>query len=198
MSSSGAGSNEQVLTTPEEWRAYLAEYGRLFVDSLSTYSVRELDEWQRQAAWFGREPAGEQAVAAAEDRLGITLPPSLRSFLLATDGWTGVGGWVTEVFGCADLKWFREDGTGADLIEIFGEEGEDGEDVMRLFERSLLIAAGEDVWLLDPAEVGPDGEWAAAEYQPKYGELERLRDFSALMAGSRRFMEECITNAGQA
>ncbi|MCX5097256.1 SMI1/KNR4 family protein [Streptomyces sp. NBC_00365] len=37
-------------------------------------------------AWLGFAPASEVEVAAAEARLGRRLPPSLREFLLVTNG----------------------------------------------------------------------------------------------------------------
>ena len=59
---------------------------------------------------------------------------------------------------------------------------------MAVFERTLVIASGEDYWLLDPALV-TDGEWAAHEFAPKYGDLEGFASFSALMDGSRKTMK---------
>lgn len=182
MSTSEEDSSGPALTTPDAWHTYLAEYGRLYIDNLDDDSFEQLDD-QQETGWFGRQPADERAVAAVEERLGHSLPPSLRAFLLTTDGWTAVKGWVDEIFGCADLRWFRDEHRGAYLISLY-EDDPDGEDMAKLFARSLLIAAGEDVWLLDPAEVDADGEWAAAEYQPKYGDLNLYPRFSALMADS--------------
>lgn len=41
--------------------------------------------------WLGFAPATEGAVAAAAVRIGRTLPPSYREFLLTTDGWRHAG-----------------------------------------------------------------------------------------------------------
>jgi hypothetical protein len=48
-----------------------------------------VDEVQRENRWLGYEPAGEEAVRAAEERLGVRLPPSYRNFLLTSNGATG-------------------------------------------------------------------------------------------------------------
>jgi hypothetical protein len=44
--------------------------------------------------------------------------------------------------------------------------------------------------LLDPTEIGPDGEWAAYLFVAKYGELEKYASFAELFHASWRLMEE--------
>ncbi|WP_218157459.1 SMI1/KNR4 family protein [Saccharopolyspora shandongensis] len=169
------------LTTPQEWRGYLREYNELY---LRAAEDDELDSGQN---WMGNEPAAEETVLAAEKRLGVRFPPSYRAFLLASDGWNGVGGWIELIWSCERIPWMRDTGGGANLIDLYGEDPDDEYAV--LFRRSLDVAEGEDFWFLDPAEVGPEGEWAAYLFEPKYGELKEFASFAELFHASRRLME---------
>lgn len=177
------------LTTPQEWRRYLREYSEVYLRTANEYQRAVLDPGQAAARWMGREPATEEAVVAAEQRLGVEFPPSFRSFLLTTDGWDGVGGWVSLVYGCADISWLRDTGWGEEFIEIYSDESDGNDEYVTLFQRSLEITNGEDFWFLDPAETGPDGEWAAYLFTPKYGEMEKYASFAEMVHASRQLME---------
>jgi hypothetical protein len=180
--------------TAEEWRPYLAEYGEWY---LSNPVNRErvwgrLSEEQRQAEWMGREPATEKQIAAAEHRLGIALPPSLRGFLLAANGWGPVSQWTDGLCCTEQVEWFRDaneafiDGylSGA---EDFGEEIDEEADI---FLNALSVAYGEDTILLDTVHKSPDGEYAAYLLAVKYGELhETCASFSAAIAKGRAEIE---------
>ena len=175
--------------TAEDWRGYLVEYSRIYVRTVNEYARRRLTAEQLESHWLGTEPADEPTIAATEQRLGVRLPPSLRTFLTVTDGWQGVGGWAEGVSACAEIDWLRNMDTG--LIEIYTEVQEDeGEPngLLALFQRALVIADGEDLWLLDPTETDPDGEWAAYEFAPKYGEADKHSSFAELFHASRDLM----------
>jgi hypothetical protein len=189
MSESGAVPAAPVFTTPQEWRSYLREYSELYLRTVNKYERAKLDPEQAATSWMGHEPATEEAVLAAEQRLGIQFPPSFRSFLLTSDGWSGVRGWIDLVWPCEDISWMRDTYTGGDLIEVYTEES-DGNEYLALFQRSLEVAGGEDCWFLDPTETGPDGEWAAYVFVPKYGQSEKYANFAELFHASRRLMEE--------
>ncbi|MFD0307199.1 SMI1/KNR4 family protein [Streptomyces sp. NPDC127119] len=178
-----------VLTTPEAWRDYLGRYDELYLrnrasdqeifDLLDEDEVEVLDEGGRLERWLGEEPAREETVAAAEERLEVRFPPSLRGFLFTSDGWMRVSGWVDLVYPCGRIAWMRDTGAGASLIRLYSEEFDNAEYV-DLFRRSIEIAGGEDVWLLDPTDLGPDGEWTAYVFTPKYGDLRKFTSFSTL------------------
>lgn len=192
MSDTG-GANEAaeigVLTTSQQWRGYLGRYDERYlknvasdqelVDLLEESELEVLEEEGRLERWLGEEPASQEAVVAAEERLGVRFPPSLRGFLLASNGWPRVSGWVDLVYPCGRISWMRDSDAGASLIPLYGEDA-DHDDIVQLFRRSVEVAGGEDVWLLDPTDVGPDGEWAAYLFTPKYGELDEFTSFSAL------------------
>ncbi|NEE61097.1 SMI1/KNR4 family protein, partial [Streptomyces sp. SID8455] len=65
------------------------------------------------------------------------------------------------------------------VIRIYGEDPAN-DDYVQLFRRSIEVAGGDDFWLLDPTSAGPDGEWAAYLFAPKYGDLQEFSSFSAL------------------
>ncbi|MFI7329416.1 SMI1/KNR4 family protein [Streptomyces rubiginosohelvolus] len=186
-------------TTPEEWRAFLERYGELYVkvraderelvDLLDEEQLDALDQDERVEAWLGEAPAREEALAAAEERLGVRFPPGLRGFFLASDGWTRLDGWVDGVHPCDRVVWMRDSEAGGRVTEIYASIS-GNEEVVELFRRSVEIARGEDYWLLDPTDVGSDGEWAAYEFTPKYGDTTKYPGFSALFRSGFESMEE--------
>jgi hypothetical protein len=190
---SSIGGVNPALTTPQEWDSYLGEYSAVYLRTANEYQRAELNPEQAAARWMGHAPATEAAVVAVEQRLGIKFPPSYRSFLLTTDGWDGVGGWIDLVYPCERINWMRDTWGGKDLIDLYTENpGEDdGPNVeyVTVFTQSLEVASGEDFWLLDPTVTGSDGEWAAYLFEPKYGTLERFASFAGLFRGSRQLME---------
>lgn len=182
-----------VPRTAEDWRGYLVEYGEVYVRTANEYVRPLLTAEQVESHWLGAEPPDEQAVVAAEQRLGIRFPPSLRAFLTVTDGWQGVGGWIDQISPCAEIDWFRNTETGTDLIESYAELDErDGEphELLALFRRGLVVASGEDLWLLDPSETDPNGEWTAYQFEPKYGEADKHPSFADLFHASKDLMTD--------
>ncbi|MFF6909014.1 SMI1/KNR4 family protein [Streptomyces sp. NPDC012389] len=187
----GADESEvaAVLTTPEEWRGFLQRYDerymqhrasdRELIGLLDEGQLEVLEEEGRLEPWLGEAPAREEDLAAAEERLGVRFPPSLRAFFLASDGWKRVEGWVDLVHPCGSVSWMRDGDDGGSVIEVY-DEIPDNDDYVRLFRRSVEVARGEDYWLLDPTDTGPDGEWAAYLFAPKYGDLSEFPNFSAL------------------
>ncbi|MET8603652.1 SMI1/KNR4 family protein [Streptomyces rubiginosohelvolus] len=186
-------------TTPEEWRVFLERYGELYVkvraderelvDLLDEEQLDALDQDERVEAWLGEAPAREEALAAAEERLGVRFPPGLRGFFLVSDGWTRLDGWVDGVHPCDRVVWMRDSEAGGRVTEIYASIS-GNEEVVELFRRSVEIARGEDYWLLDPTDVGPDGEWAAYEFTPKYGDTTKYPSFSALFHSGLESMAE--------
>ncbi|MEU6628200.1 SMI1/KNR4 family protein [Streptomyces parvus] len=186
-------------TTPEEWRAFLERYGELYVkvradgeevvDLLDEDQLDALDRDERVEPWLGEAPAREEALAASEERLGVAFPPGLRGFFLTSDGWSHLDGWVDGVHPCDRVVWMRDSEAGGRVTGIYASIP-GNEEVVELFRRSVEIARGEDYWLLDPTDVGPDGEWAAYTFTPKYGDTTKYPSFSALFHSGLGNMEE--------
>ncbi|MYR67261.1 MULTISPECIES: SMI1/KNR4 family protein [unclassified Streptomyces] len=188
-----------VLNTPEEWRVFLERYGELYVkvradeeelvDLLDDDQLEVLDRGGRVEQWLGAAPAAEEALVRSEERLGVRFPPSLRGFFLASDGWTRLDDYVDGVHPCGRVVWMRDSAAGGRVIDIYASIP-DNEEIVELFRRSVEIARGEDFWLLDPTDVGPDGEWAAYAFAPKYGDPTKYPSFSALFQSGYADMEE--------
>ncbi|WP_049560444.1 SMI1/KNR4 family protein [Nonomuraea sp. SBT364] len=118
------------------------------------------DEWRitnppddpAAPSWLGFDPASEAQVAALEARLGRVLPPSLREFLLVSNGWTYAGPFVWRLRDTEELGWLRD-------LEPHATD-DDGDDLLA---RSLLVSLEADAGMvfLDPDDVDEHGEWAA-------------------------------------
>ncbi|MES4906951.1 MULTISPECIES: SMI1/KNR4 family protein [unclassified Streptomyces] len=158
----------------EQWRPFLQQWSKEWIDSHDPEKDGELDEAVVRDRWLGFAPAGEEEIAAAEARLGCTLPPSLREFLAVTNGWRDAGCFIYRLAGTAELEWLA-DSDRSYLIEIYDElaEGdaeseEEEEDADMIHEaevlrRSLLVSLDGDAAdiFLDPGEVNERGEWTA-------------------------------------
>ena len=177
--------------TAEQWRIYPAEYGDWFVSEAPENMQRHVTEEQRRTRWLGREPASEQQIAATEERLGVRLPPSLREFLLVSNGWGPVSAWTEALSPCEKIDWLRN--TDDDFIdglrEAFEDDGEElGEDDIYL--QTLSVALGDDTILLDTRSVSAEGEYEAYILNIGGGSLsEHSVSFSEVIVKGRAQME---------
>lgn len=184
--------------TAEQWRAYLTEYSDWYL-RVTGLSVDDVDDRvpglsplttrQISARWLGHEPATEQMIGGAEERLGVKLPPSLRGFLLASNGWGPVSEWTDALSSCDDIDWFRNTHPGF----FPSSDGQVDDGVFEFFGRCLSIARGQDAFLLDTGEVSTDGEYDAYLFAVKYGETEGpCKSFSELIALGRAEIESLL------
>lgn len=151
-----------------------------------------LTETQRATGWPGFEPAGEEAIRAAEARIGAALPASYRNFLRVSDGWSSMS-YSLDLLGVGEIGWFAD--LDPDILAAWSGPGlEDfAEDIARLGRCLLISRQGDgDYWLLSPDEIGADGEWRAYVWWAGDGEEPRpYEDFGALVAGVRRDLTDC-------
>ncbi|MEH1163883.1 SMI1/KNR4 family protein [Micromonospora sp. CPCC 205539] len=133
-------------------REFLQRWSREWVVAHDPERDRPLDD-ETRGGWLGFPPATPGQIADAEERLGRRLPPSLRAFLLITDGWKDAGAFIYRLAGTAELDWLR-DTSDAHWAEAYPDE---------VLGRSLRLSLAGDssVLFLDPLDVGEDGEWAA-------------------------------------
>src|SRR5690242_24992 len=100
---------------PSDWREFLKRYSQAFLsldwsNTVRLFSSRGavIPDEARRAVWMGFEPASEAAIAAAEDRLGHRLPPSLRTFYVVSNGWGMIGSHVFGVLPVEQIGWLRD------------------------------------------------------------------------------------------
>jgi hypothetical protein len=154
-------------------RAFLERWSREWVVAHDPARDRPMDEAVR-AGWLGFEPATEEQVLAAEARLGRRLPPSLRSFLLITNGWKDAGNFIYRLAGTDELAWLGTTG------DVHWADAYQDEVVARSLRLSL--AGDASVLFLDPMDIGADGEWAAYRLASWSGVgPERFDSFTDLM-----------------
>ncbi|WP_141726231.1 SMI1/KNR4 family protein, partial [Actinacidiphila rubida] len=196
------------------WRPFLELWSQEWVAGHDPECDAPLAEEVVRDTWLGFAAAAEAQVAAAEARLGRRLPPSLREFLLVTDGWRDAGNFIYRLAGTEELAWLRdtdertwievyqdiagddaEEEPGAREEEPYGEEFDDDEPEpygvreARVLARSLRLSLDGDaaVMLLDPGDVNEDGEWAGYWLASWSGEgLQRHDSFHDLMRAQWR------------
>ncbi|ATZ22364.1 hypothetical protein SLAV_02200 [Streptomyces lavendulae subsp. lavendulae] len=151
--------------TAWDWRTFLLKWSGEWADCPADGEVLgEDDVAARRARWLGGAPAGEERIAAMERRLGRRMPPSYREFLEVSDGWQHAGGFVTLLAGTADAHW-HDDASGlADMFEEYLDE-DSGPEQRReadIWRRGLQLDVESDATyvLMDPEDVGEDGDWA--------------------------------------
>ena len=137
------------------------------------------------------EPATEAQVARAEARLEATLPPSLRSFYLHSNGYGAVGNFIWSVRSLEQLSWLR----GAEP-EFYDSIYEDDAAVAR----SLVVSREGDAswWLLDPGNVNDRGEWRAGRWSSwnpgiEWKEEDFFELFEGEVAGSEQLLARKVT-----
>ncbi|MBF6352905.1 SMI1/KNR4 family protein [Nocardia flavorosea] len=176
------------------WRPWLELWSEEWI---TAGDPGELDSEVVRQRWLGYAPAAEADVAAAEERLGVRLPPSYRSFLLTTDGWRHAGEFVREMRDTSDLGWLRDlDPRWESWADLAIEAPVDAPGDP--FTRGLLISrhAGEEVLFLDPADRDENGEWAAYSVC-SWGEFpQRHPSFTSLMESLYRSFHQIRRPAG--
>ncbi|WAL94020.1 SMI1/KNR4 family protein [Streptomyces sp. Je 1-369] len=179
-----------------EWGPWLERWSGEWLDALAASEpeeFEELDEDIVRSRWLGFGPAGPARLAALEERvraLGIAspLPPSLRAFLETTDGWRYAGGSVYLLAGAEDIVPYGDPSALRKLYEDNLGENPAEQDVRQagMWGRALQMSLDSDMTdvLLDPGDVGADGEWAVYVHRGWSGdEPERYASFRAYMEG---------------
>jgi SMI1 / KNR4 family (SUKH-1) len=131
----------------EPYGPFLKRWSEEWITAHDPERDAPLDEDVVRDAWLGFAPASADEVAAAEARLGCSLPPSLREFLLVTNGWRHAGNFIYRLASTTEFDWLH-DTDDAGWIEAYGEDVDDGEILGRSLRLSL--AADATVLFLDP------------------------------------------------
>ncbi|KUJ69442.1 hypothetical protein ACZ90_11155 [Streptomyces albus subsp. albus] len=151
----------------EQWRPFLKRWSEEWVTAHDPETDQPLAAEVVRDGWLGFAPATAEEVAAAESRLGRTLPPSLREFLLTSNGWRDAGVFIYRLAGASELAWLADADDDSGWIKAYREteffDGDDEEPEGKIIARSLRLSLDGDaaVMLLDPEDVDEHGEWAA-------------------------------------
>jgi hypothetical protein len=169
-------------STVPEWREFLLGYGAEI-----QASERMGEAEQGGQGWYGYDPATEEAVLAAEERLGVRLPPSYRNFLLTSDGWSAIAYSLYDLLKAGEVGWFRD--LEPELLASWSAPDMDYfADWAAMLANSLLITgpADGDYWVLSPATTSQDGEWTAYWWMAGDGEEpDPYTSFAELVAKAR-------------
>lgn len=168
-----------------EWREFLRGYSDDYLRLATDEDMAGLDAVQRESRWLGYEAAGEKEIRATEERLGRSLPPSYRNFLLASNGWRNIDAELGELLKVEEIGWFEE--REPELLTYWSDAGLDA--VVNQVKPCLLLSAWTDCavyWLLDPTRIGSDGEWALYEWATGDGsDPSQCASFGAQVSRSR-------------
>ncbi|MEV4397392.1 SMI1/KNR4 family protein [Nonomuraea sp. NPDC049607] len=157
--------------------------------------------------WLGTAPASEAEILLHEERLGLSLPPSYREFLLVTNGWDVESFTSLHILPIAEAGWLRDvdphlahtwgppsDSPVPELPDDYSFDYDAPQDPQYFEVGDFLphtLRVSEDieglVYLLNPYVVTAGGEWEAWELDTS-GLLgaTRFRSFWHLMETSFR------------
>ena len=174
----------------EEWnREILARYDptehNAFVDPTVTPAVLS-------SGWMGFPGASEAQLAELELRLGVTLPPSYRSFLRASNGFLQPGVIVPRILPAREVSWLRD--IDPDTIDAWTHATPgavvDPDDFVQYLPTALQVSGRETVgtamYLLNPRVTTAEGEWEAFFFAHWVPGVRRFPSFWALMQAELR------------
>jgi hypothetical protein len=186
------------------WKEFLSEWSReiiasrQFAEFLTRRGGEHPDTYTPDvlaSGWLGYPGATDEQIAAAEARLGISLPSDYREFLQVTNGWLWTNSFIERIWPVEEIQWLAS--SDPDIIadwsiswdwsqEEYGrEDAEDGAvHEQKCLPATLRISdieyAGTAMLLLNPEVIRSSGEWEAwffahwvpgAEVYPSFWEL---------------------------
>jgi hypothetical protein len=125
----------------------------------------------RASGWIGAPPALATEIAAAQERLGRSLPRSYRDFLLVSNGWPMLSYDFEQLRPVTAIGWVADVDPGlysavcANLGYDWPLDGDDGPPLMN---RAVLLSTGPDNFLFDTKKVELDGEWDTVCWASRY------------------------------
>ncbi|MBK3640240.1 SMI1/KNR4 family protein [Streptomyces sp. MBT33] len=186
----------------DDWRSFLRRWSEEWADAQDPEAPEDThprDEEPRRTRWLGFPPASEERIQALEQRLGLRLPPSYRTFLAVSDGWRHAGAFVWLLAGSDRIRP-HEDAAG--LSEYFPGELDDAptrEEALLagMWQRALQLDVESDAVyvLLDPGDVDDTGEWAVHTWAPwRASPPERHPSFRAFMEAMHKEFHQLQRN----
>lgn len=164
-----------VSMTMFPWKEFLTTWSEAILTSEFAY---EVPRRARKAQWLGYKGATERQLVMAEQRLGITLPPSYRSFLAVTNGWQRTTQFIESLWPVSKIDWYAHrhqhlidawmEGSQPHLRPsipdseylVYGSVDQPFRDAY--LQTALAISPLYDgIYLLNPQTLTADGEWEA-------------------------------------
>ncbi|MBD2326317.1 SMI1/KNR4 family protein [Alkalinema sp. FACHB-956] len=87
-----------------EWEGFLRHWSRAIIES-KRHEPDVLPSEIIEADWLGYPGASEEQIRHAENRLGISLPPSYREFLKVTNGWRQTTPFIYQLWSTQEIEW---------------------------------------------------------------------------------------------
>lgn len=175
----------------EEWSSWLRGFSSELLEALDldlhdAFRHEGVTAERVGSEWLGEPGLDEAELQRLETRLDISLPPSYRSFLAASNGFLLPGLIVPRLLSGRELAWYRDVdpetvATWARFAEPGSPESQLG-DCLLISERELV---GTGVFLLNSAMRHPDGEWEALYLAHWIPGANRYRSFQDLLAQER-------------
>lgn len=165
------------MTTTEAWKTFLNRHASAV----------------KASRWPGSPGASVDQLTQAEKRLAIQLPPSYRTFLHASNGWTQASRSVPILLPIENIQWFRKLHREWILAYQFSEpldlpeaeyfdyaKSDSVQFCPRHLQHTLCVSdIGDDaVLLLNPMVIWPDGEWEAWFFANWLPGAQRFRSFA--------------------
>ena len=131
----------------------------------------------RESGWLGYPPCSERDILTAEERLGVSLPPSLRQFYSLTNGWRNISFFVDAILPIEKIDFlptvdpeltevinssaqYRESYAKMTGIELDEDPQYIDEQVTRVIRSIVLSTEGDaTTTLIDPHSDVGNGEW---------------------------------------
>jgi hypothetical protein len=190
------------MVTIDDWRELLVAWSE---ELIADEELREdLPEEVVRSGWLGYAPASDQQLQLAEQRLGISLPHSYRTFLQTTNGWRMTGYFVYRVRPVEEIDWYRTENTESiqETIQAYESVGPIpdaqylvyGQDQRSpVYRAEYLLSAlqisdvGDSaVYLLNPEIQTSTGEWEAWFFATWRPGASRYRSFWEMMQAEYR------------
>jgi hypothetical protein len=154
-----------------QWAPFLKELSEFRLSNPRVAAA--VSEQKVKARWLGELPTTEQQIVALERRLGRSLPPSYRSFLVTSNGFHQPNSFIPRLYGADEVGRF--DARNKEWAEAFRET------YANLASWLQISDVGDAaVVLLNPDVVSSDGEWQTnffATWNPGARPYRSFREF---------------------
>jgi hypothetical protein len=183
-----------------DWKPFLTNWSKQLLQS----DLRaRIDPPPKSKGWLGFPRATKQQIMDLEQRLGLALPPSYRSFLQTTNGFLRTTPFIDRIRPPEEVDWFKTENE--QTIEAYSQNDSDLKDEdyfdyarhaelhYRATHLSHLIQITDEddgLYLLNPQAVTPDGEWEAWFFANWVPGFRRYPSFAHLMLAEYRLFTE--------